>query len=420
MNLTQIYDQLPSPAKHAYRCLAAHPAAPIAVPVAEAALTDLPNTIDSLTLLCEQRLLEPASITEQPAYRMPPQARDHAIRTARSTGPAEARQSAYERMCNSYVITAHRAQQHLERFGPGWPPAPALTVPHVELLDLSTALRWFREHQPALLAIVMDDRTQYDVVWRLVVNLSSYWHRAGHPEQAGRAWERAEEAARNPNADSSAWPAVLTSAGLVAVAPPTLAERQLTYALDQWTANPDDHRRPWNAARAQYALGHVLAQAGRPERAADRWLRAVADCHRANDPRTAGWALIALARYANEAGELDAAGAYASSAERYLDDNDLHGAAVAQVQLAAAHQHHDAEASFLLESAIRTLERLGAIEDQITAHNILAQFHRRLGRTDREQDALRRVTRLNQQAEDAQLAIDETVAQRHTQQLASH
>ncbi|ARQ70737.1 hypothetical protein [Streptomyces marincola] len=223
-------------------------------------------------------------------YRMPPEAHAHATAAAEAYGTVEENMAVSHRICAFYLRGAQQAGRRLEPFrdslsrdrsGDGEP----LCASRCE------ALVGLDVEYPTIDALLRHPSTPSGALIALHGCLVAVLGAAGVRERVRQAHARGLEAARALG-DRRAIGRMLTSGGLLArEVAPQQSHDLLTEAIELYEDAGDEA----SAARGLHYLAHAELARGDRDGARHLWLRAVAELHRVEEPRTAALALIEIA-----------------------------------------------------------------------------------------------------------------------------
>ncbi|GAB2884002.1 hypothetical protein [Streptomyces mayteni] len=401
-HLDRGYQRLSAPAARLYRLMGLHPVPELSSDVTAAALGATSHHALEELLAADLVSELPAASGGQDRYGMLAAVHGHAAGLAEQHESQPARSAAFQRICDSYVLSAAAARAELEPYRSALP-AYADPAPHAIFLGRHEALGWLRTEYPALLAVIHHDQAPGRAVYQLVSSLWPYWLSLGGSHQARSAHRLGLAAARTAR-DREAIGRLLTHSGLLERSTdPQHARGLLFEAVQHYTVAGDTRR----AACALHHLGLANKALGRVDEARDLWWRAVADCRHQGEERTAALALTALAGLANETARHAEAAALASTAYDTLiltsPGPDPHSAALAQLQWARAEAAtgNTDRARDLLCAAVETLAGLGVSRHCGLALVQLGAVHAGEGARDRALDCYRHAARLAEDRHDA-------------------
>jgi DNA-binding SARP family transcriptional activator/predicted transcriptional regulator len=358
----------------AFVLLAIAPGPDIGLPAA-ASLTGFPLARTRFVL----RALEQASLISEDAhgrYRMHDLVRRYATDTAHSDLSDEVRKAAFERVVDSYLDTAHAADQLLDphrapvRLGS---PVPGV-VPHPPT-DTAAALAWFDTERANLIAAQHAAAVHHwhSTVENLARSLSTFLGRRGHLHDELTVWQAAADAvAHLPDPT-----AVVRTYRNLGYAHAALGHHEDAIEhLHQALALAEHHRDRIQQAHIHHALGWVWGRQ-RDDRQAMEHARRALDLYRGRDqPVREAEALNAVGWYATRLGQHDTARDHCEAA-------------------LILHRHHHN-----LNGEANTLDSLGYIEHHNGRHHLAIDYyhhaltlHRELGNTYQVAHTLERLGR---------------------------
>ncbi|MEV6350066.1 BTAD domain-containing putative transcriptional regulator [Actinoplanes sp. NPDC051851] len=275
--------------------------------------------------------------------------REYAAELARRDDAPDVRRSATIRLLDHYTHTAYAADRLIN---PAREPIllplgePAADVRPERLKDHSTAMAWYGEHRPALVAALRQaaevglDR----LAWQLAWSLHTYTARKGHLHDQAAAWQTAIECAdRLGDLRAHAHGHRGLAQTDIRLGRDVEADDNLNRALELFTM-VGDHT---GQAHTEHNLAYLWGRRKQPATALEHARQALALFTGADDRTGRAEALNAIGWYHALLGEFEHTLSYCRQAlEIFEADADLHGATGAWDSLGYAHHHlgHHAEA----------------------------------------------------------------------------
>ena len=376
------YQALPPPAARLYRLLGLHPGREFGGAVAHASFTGEGDAAQSLEALHDASLLIDAAGGR---HRFHDLVRLHAAAKAREHAAPRERAEALRRIADHYLASATRAEEIIDPqhrtmardYGAG----------PVVVADVGggpeAALDWLERELPNLMAVLHGARSAGfpTVCWQLADALwPLFLRRKFHDD--GSAAHREGLAAARELGDTAAEGRMLTSGGVgeLSAGNRVRALEMFEQAARLFLGNGD---RLGHARTLNYR-GLALQRLGRPDDAAEFFLRATAELPANGDGRAGALARLNLAELALDAGRADEALGHAGVAHPALQgEGDTYNAARAAILLGRAQlvRHRLDRAEELLSSALATLRGVAATYEMARAVGGLAEVSERRGLT---------------------------------------